>query len=121
MKSEKAENIQTTNETITDVIAVAKNEVKQEHNLMAIIMTISSILCSIYEIIQSITWNSRNLSFTASIPWTALIPGIALILYGIVCIFQGKNAKDYISIGLTLLLIPFIITMGAMLILGIMA
>ena len=103
MKSERT-TINETEETINNVIQVAKEDINERQKI--IIYTFAG---SILEILLGIDWNADKLLMSVDIPWIAIIPGISMIIYGIICKFRGKKSQGVIPIGISLMIIPAIV------------
>ncbi len=100
MKSEK--EIKTTSaveqeSAVGNVLDIAKKEVKQGRTIMFGILTVTMLLCTIMEMVQSIHWNAQQLHMSASISWSAIMPGVVLIVYALICFGQGKKAGEYMA------------------------
>ena len=77
------------------------------------------VLLSVLEILLSINWNAERLALSVNVPWIAIVPGILMILYDIICKARGKKSYGAWAIGFCLLLIPIIVIGAAFLICGI--
>lgn len=77
------------------------------------------MLFTVLEILLSIDWNAERLALNANVPWVAIIPGIIMLFYGIICKVKGKKSFGAVEIGISLLLIPVIIIGAVFLICGI--
>lgn len=53
------------------------------------------------------------MSLHVDIPYIAILPGILMILYGVVCKIRSKNIHGTIILGISLLIIPIIIILLA--------
>lgn len=112
MRSEKEVKETAVNEmeeTISDVVRVASADLDERHKIIIYTFAATTVVFSILEILLSIEWQAEKLMLSATIPHTASIPGIILILYGIICRVRGKKTYGAGAIGFCLLLIPIII------------
>lgn len=104
---------------ISDVVHVAKEDINERQKIITYTFAITSVFLTVLELLLSINWNVSELSMSFTIPWVAIVPGLILVIYGIVCMLRGKKTKESILIGICLLLIPVIIIGSAFLICGI--
>ena len=118
MKSETTNENMVAEETVDNVIQIAKTDIEERHRIIIYTFAGTTVLISILEILLSINWNADKLQIQANIPWVAIIPGLLLIIYGIICKIKGKKSFGAAAIGVCLLLIPVILLGGAFLILG---
>jgi len=58
---------------------------------------------------------------SATIPYTAIIPGAVTIIVSIIYKLKGEKTDNLIGVGICMVIIPVIILMGAYLVLGIFA
>ena len=96
-------------QVVSDVIEVAREDINERQRLIIYTFAGTSVLLAVIQMLLSISWNADTLNMTMDIPITAYIPGILLIIYGIVCRFKGKKAEGVIPIGISLLIIPIVI------------
>ncbi len=122
MKSEeKAENVSMSEAVVMDVLDIADKEVQKKQLRILIILLVTSFLCALAELLQSINWNAKELAMSATIPYTAIIPGFVAIIVGVVSKFKGEKTDTLIAVGICMILIPIILLMGTFLILGLLA
>ena len=121
MKSETTNANMVAEETVDNVIQIAKTDIEERHKIIIYTFAGTTVLISILEILLGINWNADKLQIQADIPWVAIIPGLLLIIYGIICKIKGKKSFGTAAIGVCLLLIPVILIGGAFLILGILS
>ena len=122
MKSERiAENVSTkeTEDIVKDVVNVASIEAEEKHKIIIYTFAATTCLLSIIEILLSFKWDSEFLSMSANIPYVAIIPGIMLIIYGLILRIRGRKTHGAWAIGICLLLVPVILFCAAYLICGI--
>ena len=121
MKSETTNANTVAEETVDNVIQIAKTDIEERHKIIIYTFAGTTLFISILEILLGINWNADKLQIQASIPWVAIIPGLLLIIYGIICKMRGKKSFGAAAIGACLLLIPVILIGGAFLILGMLS
>lgn len=121
MKSEITNANAVAEETVDNVIQIAKTDIEERHRIIIYTFAVTTVLISILETLLSINWNADELQIQADIPWVAIIPGLLLIIYGIICKIKGKKSFGAAAIGVCLLLIPVILIGGEFLILGILS
>lgn len=120
MKSERKNESVSVEETIVnDVVQVAKADVEERQKIITYTFAGTTVLLSVLEILQSINWNAEGLVLNANVPWIAIVPGILMILYDIICMARGKKSYGAWAIGICLLLIPIIVIGSTFLICGI--
>lgn len=121
MKSEREmENVLKVETVVEDVLDMAGKEVHKKQNRILIILVVTTFLCSLVEMLQSIDWNASNLSMSVTIPYTAIIPGLVIIIVSIIYTLKGEKTDNLIAIGICMIIIPIIILMGAYLVLGLL-
>ena len=120
MKSETTNANTVAEETVDNVIQIAKTDIEERHRIIIYTFAGTTVLISILEILLGMNWNAEKLQMQVDIPWVAIIPGLLLIIYGIFCKIKGKKTFGAAAIGVCLLLIPVILIGGAFLILGIL-
>ena len=96
-------------ETVNDVVRVATADLDERHKIILYTFTATTVIFSILDILLSIEWQAEKLMISATIPHTATVPGIILIIYGIICKVRGKNTYGAGTIGICLLIIPIIV------------
>ncbi len=119
MRSEKnieTEKEQIQEETVSGVLDIAEREVKKKQDIFLKLLVLISFLCSMVEILLSINWNAKQLTMTANIPFTAIVPAVVLIIFSAICKLKGEKYENYLIIGICMLLIPIILVMGMFLI-----
>ncbi|MBP3234767.1 MAG: helix-turn-helix transcriptional regulator [Eubacterium sp.] len=121
MKSETTYANTAAEETVDNIIQIAKTDIEDRHRIIIYTFAGTTILISILEILLGINWDADKLQIQADIPWVAIIPGMLLIIYGIICKIKGKKSFGAAAIGVCLLLIPIVLIGGAFLILGILS
>ena len=108
-----------TETVVNDVVQVAKEDIRERQKIIIYTFAGTAVFLTILEILLSINWNASELSMSFSIPFTAIVPGVILIIYGIICAVTNKKAKGIIPIGICMLTIPVIVIGAAFLICGI--
>jgi len=119
MKSEKnTENDsgKEAEEVVNDVITVVKEETEEKRKIVVYTFAATTFLLSVLEIALSFKWDSATLMLSANIPYSAIIPGILMIIYGIICKITGRQAHGTWALGICLLIIPVILFGAAFLI-----
>lgn len=122
MKSERiVENVATkeTEDIVKDVVNVASIEAEEKHKIIIYTFAATTCLLSIIEILLSFKWDSETLMMSANIPYVAIVPGIMLIIYGLILRIRGRKTHGVWAIGICLLLVPAILFCAAFLICGI--
>ena len=120
MKSERKTEVVSVNETektVIGVLDIAEQEVQTRHKTFIVIFAVTAFLCTLAEVLFSIDWSAKNLTMTARIPYVAIIPGIEMVIYSIICKLRGEKSNGFLEIGFCLILIPLILVMGAFLVL----
>lgn len=107
-----------TETVVNDVVLVAKSDIEERRKIITYTFAVTTIFLVMLDIILSIEWNAQKLSISARTPFIAVIPGVIMILYGIICKIKGKKTYGIWAIGISLLLIPIIILGFSFLILG---
>ena len=103
---------------VNDVVQVAKEDIRERQNIIVYTFAGTSVILTLLEILLSISWNASSLSMSFNVPYTAVVPGVILIIYGIICALRNKKAKGIIPIGICMLIIPVIVICAAFLICG---
>ena len=117
MKSEiKTSKVSAEETVVNEVVQIAKADIEERQKTIIYSFAGTSLLFTILEILLSIDWNAKGLALSANVPWSAIVPGILMMLYGIVCKIRGKKSFGAVAIGFCLLLIPVIIIGAAFLI-----
>ena len=106
---------------ILDTLQIAKDDMNERQKIVMYTFAGTTVVLSILQILLSIEWNGASLSMNIEIPWIAVLPGLILVLYGLICRIRGKKIKDIIPLGLCLLIIPLILLMSAFLFCGLFA
>lgn len=124
MKSEKNTDIVSVSETeraVSNVLNIAEQEVESRHRVLTVIYAVTVFICSIVEMLFSIDWSGQSLTMTARIPYCAIVPGIVLVLYSVICKVRGQKADSFLAIGICLIFVPIILVLAIFLILGVVA
>lgn len=124
MKSEKNTEITSVGETekaVSNVLNIAEQEVKSRHRILTVIYAVTAFICSIVEMLFSIDWSGQRLTMTAKIPYCAIVPGIVMILYSVICKVRGQKADSFLTIGICLIFVPIILVLGIFLVLSVIA
>ena len=119
MKSEKNESVSVEETIVNGVVQVAKADVEERQKIISYTFAGTTVFLSVLEILLSINWNAEGLALSANVPWIAIIPGILMILYDIICKARGKKSYGTWAIVFCLLLIPIIVIGATFLICGI--
>lgn len=120
MKSErKKQEVSAEELAVNDIVQIAKADIEERQKIITYTFAGSALLFTVLEILLSIDWNAERLALNANVPWVAIIPGIIMLFYGIICKVKGKKSFGAVEIGISLLLIPVIIIGAAFLICGI--
>ncbi len=120
MKSEREkQGISAEEMAINDVVQIAKTDVEERQKIITYTFAGSTLLFTILEILLSIDWNAERLALSANVPWVGIVPGIIMLIYGIICKIKGKKSFGAVEIGISLLIIPVIIIGAIFLICGI--
>lgn len=110
MKSEREkQEISAEEMAVNDVVQIAKTDFEERQKIITYTFAGSTLLFTILEILLSIDWNAERLELSANIPWVAIVPGIIMLIYGIICRIKGKKSFGAVEIGISLLIIPVII------------
>lgn len=124
MKSEKNTDIVSVSETeraVSNVLNIAEQEVESRHRVLTVIYAVTVFICSIVEMLFSIDWSGQSLTMTARIPYCAIVPGIVLVLYSVICKVRSQKADSFLAIGICLIFVPIILVLAIFLILGVVA
>lgn len=120
MKSEREkQEISAEEMVVNDVVQIAKTSFEERQRIITYTFAGSTLLFTILEILLNIDWNAERLSLSANVPWVAIVPGIIMLIYGIICKIKGKKSFGAVEIGISLLIIPVIIIGATFLISGI--
>ena len=110
MKSEREkQKISAEEMAVNDVVQIAKTDFEERQKIITYTFAGSTLLFTILEILLSIDWNAERLALSANIPWVGIVPGIIMLIYGIICKIKGKKSFGAVEIGISLLIIPVII------------
>ena len=101
---------------VNDVIAAVKDETEEKRKIIAYTFAATTFLLSVIQIILSLKWDSGKLMLSAEIPYTAIIPGILMIIYGMICKIRGRQTHGIWALGICLLIVPVILFGSAFLI-----
>ena len=104
-----------------DVLQAAEAEITDKKGIIMCTFAVTTLVLSLLEIFLSIKWDGSKLQMSASVPYTTFIPGLALIIYSIVCVIKGRKTDGAWALGLCLILIPVIVLGSSFLILGLIA
>jgi transcriptional regulator with XRE-family HTH domain len=118
MTSEKADS-EKTDAVVSDVIHVAKEDINERQKTILYSFAATTAFLSVLHVLLNIDWNSKGIGMNFEFPMIAVIPGIALILNGIIGFIRGRKIKDIIPIGLILVILPAVVSCTAYLICGI--
>lgn len=120
MKSEREkQEISAEEMAVNDVVQIAKTDFEERQKIITYTFAGSTLLFTILEILLSIDWNAERLTLSANVPWVGIVPGIIMLIYGIICKIKGKKSFGAVEIGISLLIIPVIIIGAIFLICGI--
>ena len=118
MTSEKADS-EKTDAVVSDVIHVAKEDINGRQKTILYSFAATTAFLSVLHVLFNIDWSSKGIGIYFEFPMIAVIPGIALILNGIIGFIRGRKIKDMIPIGLILVILPAVVSCTAYLICGI--
>ena len=122
MKSEReTENVAIDEAVVVNVLDMAEKEVQKKQTRILIILLVTTFLCALVEMLQSIDWNAKELAMSAKIPYTAIIPGFVTIIVSIIYKLKGEKTDNFIAVGICMMIIPIILLMGVFLVLGLLA
>ncbi|MBE6128763.1 MAG: helix-turn-helix transcriptional regulator [Erysipelotrichaceae bacterium] len=96
-------------EAVNGVLTVVKEETEEKRKIIVYTFAATTFLLSALEIILSLKWDSVRLMLSASIPYSTVIPGILMIIYGIICKIKGRQTHGIWALGICLLLVPVIL------------
>ena len=120
MKSEREkQEISAEEMAVNDVVQIAKTDFEERQKIITYTFAGSTLLFTILEILLSIDWNAERCALSANVPWVGIVPGIIMLIYGIICKIKGKKSFGAVEIGISLLIIPVIIIGAIFLICGI--
>ena len=118
MTSEKADS-EKTDAVVSDVIHVAKEDINERQKTILYSFAATTAFLSVLHVLLTIDWNSKGIGMYFEFPMIAVIPGIALILNGIIGFIRGRKIKGMIPIGMILVILPAVVSCTAYLICGI--
>ena len=95
---------------VKDVIQVAKDDISERQRIIIYTFAATTAFFSVLQILMTIDWSRNTIGMYLEFPFIAVIPGVILTIYGIVCLIRGKNAKDIIPIGLILIVLPPVVS-----------
>ena len=101
---------------ITNVVEVAKLEMEERKKIIFHTSVATVLVIIIFEILFNLVWNSHNYTLTTKIPYFAILPGIMMIVYSIICKIRGKNTNGVWVLGIVMFIIPVILIFLAVLI-----
>ena len=117
----ETENVAIDEAVVVDVLDMAEKEVQKKQTRILVILLVTTFLCALVEMLQSIDWNARELTMSFTIPHTAIIPGFVTIIVSIIYKLKGEKTDNFIAVGICMMIIPIILAMGVFLVLGILA
>ena len=103
-------------EAVNDVMTVAKEDAEEKRKIVVYTVAATTLLISVIEILLSFRWDSGALQMTAGIPYSAIIPGILMIICGLLLKIRGKQTHGIWAMGICMLLVPVILFGAAFLI-----
>ena len=104
MKSEReTENVAIDEAVVVEVLDMAEKEVQKKQTRILTILVVTTFLCALVDMLQSIDWNAKELAMS--------------IIYKL----KGEKTDNLISIGICMVIIPIILLMGIFLVLGLIA
>ena len=122
MKSEReTENVAIDEAVVVNVLDMAEKDVQKKQTRILIILLVTTFLCALVEMLQSIDWNARELAMSFTIPYTAIIPGFVTIIVSIIYKLKGEKTSNFIAMGICMLIIPIVLSLGAYLLLCLLA
>lgn len=98
---------------VTNVVEVAKLEMEERKKIIFHTFVATVLVITIFEIIFNLTWNSHNYTLTAKIPYFAILPGIMMIVYSIICKIRGKKTNGVWALGIAMIIIPVVLILFA--------
>lgn len=118
MTSEKTASGKT-NAVVSDVIHVAKEDINKRQETILYTFAATTAFLSVLQVLLNIDWNSKGIRMYFDFPMIAVIPGVVLILNGIIGLIRGRKIKGMIPIGLILVILPAVVSCTVYLICGI--
>ena len=121
MKSEKISQTSLTKETddiVKNVVNVASIDAEEKRKIIAYTFAGTTFILAFLEILLTLKWDNETASLSATIPYIAVIPGLLMIVWGIVSKVKGKQTNGIWALGISLLLVPVILYCGAFLVLS---
>ena len=114
MKSERSvdETVEE-KEIVEDIIQIATVDIEERNKIIVYTFALTTLVLTILKIVMSISWSTGKMSLHVDIPYIAILPGILMILYGVVCKIRSKNIHGTIILEISLLIIPIIIILLA--------
>ncbi len=110
MKSESKNDEEPLDKTlVNNIVDMAKVDSEEKNKIIIYTFSITTVLFSILEIILGIEFNDKSQAIRFKVPWIAIVPGVLLIVYGIICKIKGKKTMKALEIGVCLLIIPIVI------------
>ncbi len=108
-----------TDAVVNDVIHVAKEDINKRQETILYTFAATTAFLSVLQVLLNIDWNSNRIGMYFEFPMIAVIPGVVLILNGIIGFIRGRKIKGMIPIGLILVILPAVVSCTAYLICGI--
>lgn len=118
MTSEKTASGKT-DAVVSDVIHVAKEDINKRQETILYTFAATTAFLSVLHVLLNIDWNSKGIGMYFEFPMIAVIPGVVLIMNGIIGFIRGRKIKGMIPIGLILVILPAVVSSTAYLICGI--
>lgn len=111
MKSESKKNSNSFKEesAVSNIVEVAKLEMEERKKIIFYSVVATVFVITILEILFNLTWNSGEYTLTAEIPYFAILPGVIMIIYSVICRMRGKKSNGVWALGITIIIIPVIL------------
>ena len=94
---------------VNDVMTVVKEDAEEKRKIIVYTLAATTFLLSVLDMLLSFKWDSGTLMLSGSIPYSAIIPGILMIVYGLICKFKGRQTYGIWALGICLLIVPIIL------------
>ena len=109
------------NVSITELMTSEKadEDINERQKTILYSFAATTAFLSVLHVLLTIDWNSKGIGMYFEFPMIAVIPGIALILNGIIGFIRGRKIKGMIPIGLILVILPAVVSSTVYLICGI--
>lgn len=118
MRSEKTVSSEA-DAVVSDVIHVAKEDINERQKSIIYTFAATSAFLSVLQVLLTLDWDVKEIKLSFDFPTIGVIPGVMLIVYGIICLIKGKKTKGIIPLGLILLILPAVVSCTVFLICGI--